>query len=167
MTKQGKWLMSVLENEYAKIHWSRFQSTPIKFTPTARANTEALPILYLGDAAHAFPPSLGQGATTAIEDAYYSSEIFIDSIIEHQYFVNTSSYPFIITLLEKINAQRKSRIEMIKNASISAGNHLISENMYEELQHEAELWAKSSQWRNIIRSIWKGYPRPKDESFWQ
>lgn len=167
LTKQGKWLMSVLENEYAKIHWSRFQSTPIKFTPTARANTEALPILYLGDAAHAFPPSLGQGATTAIEDAYYSSEIFIDSIIEHQYFVNTSSYPFIITLLEKINAQRKSRIEMIKNASISAGNHLISENMYEELQHEAELWAKSSQWRNIIRSIWKGYPRPKDESFWQ
>lgn len=167
LSKQGKWLMSVLENENANIHWSRFQSIPIKFTPTIHTSTEALPILYLGDAAHAFPPSLGQGATTAIEDAYYSSEVFIDAIIENQYFENKDSYPYIITLLQKINAQRKPRIELIKNASISAGKHLTSENMNEELQQEAELWANNCQWRSIIRTIWKGYSRPKDELCWR
>jgi salicylate hydroxylase len=60
---QGRWLVEAIATHADATHWARMQDHPLSFGE-AQAN-----VLYLGDAAHGMVPTLGQGATQAIEDA--------------------------------------------------------------------------------------------------
>jgi salicylate hydroxylase len=58
-----RWMIDTLCTRLADIHWARVQELdPLFADPTGH-------VLFLGDAAHGMVPTLGQGATQAIEDA--------------------------------------------------------------------------------------------------
>ena len=57
------WLIDAVVSEDATLHWSRQQEIAM------RLRDDSGHVLFLGDAGHAMAPTLGQGATTAIEDA--------------------------------------------------------------------------------------------------
>ncbi|WP_370154028.1 FAD-dependent monooxygenase [Ferrovibrio sp.] len=60
---QSAWLIDTICSNVADIHWARLQEADMAFAdPNGR-------ILLLGDAAHPMVPTLGQGATQAMEDA--------------------------------------------------------------------------------------------------
>jgi salicylate hydroxylase len=57
------WMLDQAEARFADIHWARSQSIDVRWHALDGR------VLLLGDAAHAMVPTLGQGATQAIEDA--------------------------------------------------------------------------------------------------
>jgi 2-polyprenyl-6-methoxyphenol hydroxylase-like FAD-dependent oxidoreductase len=63
LSDQGRWLVDTICMNVADTHWARMQEHDLLYAdPTSH-------VLYLGDAAHGMVPTLGQGATQAIEDA--------------------------------------------------------------------------------------------------
>jgi salicylate hydroxylase len=64
-----RWLLDALCVNLQNSHWARMQEAPLLFAEP-QAN-----IMYLGDSAHGMVPTLGQGATQAIEDACVASGI--------------------------------------------------------------------------------------------
>jgi salicylate hydroxylase len=60
---QCAWLIDQVCANVADIHWARLQESPPLFHDADGH------VLYLGDASHGMVPTLGQGATQAIEDA--------------------------------------------------------------------------------------------------
>jgi salicylate hydroxylase len=60
---QARWLIDTICANVADTHWARMQEHEAYFCDPRRH------VLYLGDAAHGMVPTLGQGATQAIEDA--------------------------------------------------------------------------------------------------
>jgi salicylate hydroxylase len=68
-SKPVKWLIEQICLHRDAIHWARMQDHPIHYAE------QDLPLLYVGDAAHGMVPTLGQGATQAIEDACVASQI--------------------------------------------------------------------------------------------
>jgi salicylate hydroxylase len=60
---QAHWLIDTICANVADTHWARMQEHEALLCDPQRH------VLYLGDAAHGMVPTLGQGATQAIEDA--------------------------------------------------------------------------------------------------
>jgi salicylate hydroxylase len=60
---QARWLIDTVCENAVDTHWARMQEHDVLY----RASD--CNVLYLGDAAHGMVPTLGQGATQAIEDA--------------------------------------------------------------------------------------------------
>lgn len=58
-----RWLIETLMRDGGALHWSRAQEIDMAFRDASGG------VLFLGDSAHAMAPTLGQGATQAIEDA--------------------------------------------------------------------------------------------------
>lgn len=63
------WMVRRIESGIGGMHWARVQVTPF-----ARAALGGR-VLHLGDAAHAMMPTLGQGATQAIEDGVLAAAV--------------------------------------------------------------------------------------------
>ena len=63
LSDQGRWLLDTVCANVADMHWARMQEHDVLYADPLS------PVLYLGDAAHGMVPTLGQGATQAIEDA--------------------------------------------------------------------------------------------------
>jgi len=57
-----EWMSRKLADHASDLHWARLQTSPLQ-----RSAVDGR-VLFLGDAAHAMVPTLGQGATQAIED---------------------------------------------------------------------------------------------------
>ncbi len=57
------WMLAAMAQHVEQFHWARMQ----QITPLHRALDDR--VLLIGDAAHAMVPTLGQGATQAVEDA--------------------------------------------------------------------------------------------------
>jgi salicylate hydroxylase len=67
-TEEVGWLIDSICANLAKAHWARMQEHTMLYAEHGSA------VLYLGDAAHGMVPTLGQGATQAIEDACFASD---------------------------------------------------------------------------------------------
>jgi salicylate hydroxylase len=52
-----------------QVHWARLQVTPLR-----RGSADGR-VLFLGDCAHAMVPTLGQGATQALEEGVLAAEV--------------------------------------------------------------------------------------------
>jgi salicylate hydroxylase len=63
LSDQARWLVDTICANVADTHWARMQEHGTLFADPRTG------VLYLGDAAHGMVPTLGQGATQAIEDA--------------------------------------------------------------------------------------------------
>jgi 2-polyprenyl-6-methoxyphenol hydroxylase-like FAD-dependent oxidoreductase len=63
------WMLRQVEARIGEIHWARLQVAPL-----ARGTADGR-VLFLGDAAQAMVPTLGQGATQAIEDGVLAASV--------------------------------------------------------------------------------------------
>jgi salicylate hydroxylase len=66
---QARWLIDTICANASTPHWARMQEHEALFADPRRN------VLYLGDAAHGMVPTLGQGATQAIEDAAVAADL--------------------------------------------------------------------------------------------
>ncbi|MBY0335239.1 MAG: FAD-dependent monooxygenase, partial [Acetobacteraceae bacterium] len=64
------WMVAQTARLIGQLHWARLQVTPLLRDALDRR------VLFLGDAAHAMVPTLGQGATQAIEDGVLAAAVF-------------------------------------------------------------------------------------------
>eukprot|EP01038_Epipyxis_sp_PR26KG_P016835 gene16835-23052_t len=188
LTAKAAWLIKTLETYSNELHWARFQHIEAKFSPNSShamkvsddyfscdnsnsnsTNADVIPVMYLGDAAHSFPPSLGQGATSAIEDAYIAAEILISKMKIFKSFLSSelskdqtvddsfARVKMIRDVIQSVSDARLSRIEMIKDLSITAGYHItpaiqsniktmtiedIAAYQHENLQMEIDNWTR-------------------------
>jgi salicylate hydroxylase len=62
MAARARWLLTGACAADTTLHWSRAQEIDTRFSDGSGR------VLFVGDAAHAMAPTLGQGATMAIED---------------------------------------------------------------------------------------------------
>ena len=104
-------LMDATCDPHAVLHWSRAQEIDVRFHDAARR------VLFVGDAAHAMAPTLGQGATQAIEDACALVALF-----ERMRGPGFS----VPGLLEAYDRLRRERIEFVRRFSWDASESLLA-----------------------------------------
>ncbi len=93
------------------LHWSRAQEIPTEFhDPRGH-------LLFIGDSAHAMAPTLGQGATQAIEDGGVFVALF-RSLFDSKNFS-------VAELTARYDALRRERIEFVKRLSWDASDSLL------------------------------------------
>jgi len=123
LTEQGQILIDIILSNFDTIHWARFQSTDTCF------QSKEHNFYFLGDAAHSFPPSLGQGATLAIEDAYFLANHVFENFVNFE--------------------RHLDRVEHIKNCSEFSAQHLI----HHDLEMEINTW-NDIKWLDKMQKIW-------------
>jgi salicylate hydroxylase len=69
LSAPAQWMLDMLCAHAADLHWTRMQEHDLLYADPDWN------VLYLGDAAHGMVPTLGQGATQAIEDATVAGDI--------------------------------------------------------------------------------------------
>jgi salicylate hydroxylase len=69
LSASARWIVDTLCENAADLHWARMQEHDLLYTDPDWN------VLYLGDAAHCMVPTLGQGATQAMEDAAVAGDI--------------------------------------------------------------------------------------------
>jgi 2-polyprenyl-6-methoxyphenol hydroxylase-like FAD-dependent oxidoreductase len=86
--------------------------------------SEGKKVILVGDAAHAMPPTAGQGACQAIEDAATLAVLFSES----------SSFPDLTGLdLELWEKVRRERVERVKALTVQLGNNRLPQKEREKL----------------------------------
>ena len=71
---QCRWLIDTICANVPAIHWARLQESPPLF------RDDKGHVLFLGDASHGMVPTLGQGATQAVEDACVAADLLLKRI---------------------------------------------------------------------------------------
>ena len=94
------------------LHWSRLQESSVQWQDTSGR------VLFVGDAAHAMLPTLGQGATAAMEDGAVFVQMFREA------FAAGQSVP---TLLQRFEARRRDRVDFIRSFSRQASDVITAE----------------------------------------
>ncbi len=110
-SEQCGWLIKQIRENIETTHWARLQQSPPLYTlPGSR-------VLFLGDAAHGMVPTLGQGATQAIEDACVAAAVLAKGL--------RSGTQDIGKLIERIDELRRDRIEFAMRFSLEASDTLL------------------------------------------
>ena len=108
---QVRWLLDAMCANLADSHWARMQESDVLFAEPQRQ------VMYLGDSAHGMAPTLGQGATQAIEDACCAA-----MIIEREVAAGSLEPR---TWLDLVSAARTDRIRFAMALSIQATDTLL------------------------------------------
>jgi salicylate hydroxylase len=96
------WILARAREEEQELHWARLQVSPLlRGDATGR-------VLLLGDAAQAMVPTLGQGATQAIEDGVIAASILRKG-----------------GGVKAIAASRDSRVEFVRDFSLEATDTML------------------------------------------
>ena len=118
-------------------------------------------VLLVGDAAHAFCPSLGQGASVAIEDACAAGALLREGA--------RRGAP-VTQMVDAVVTLRLPRVREIARTSRHHAIHLAAhEGQQAALDAEVADWTGAEggtmapgEWRRALESMWKGYPRVSD-----
>ena len=108
---QAQWMIDQICANVADTHWARMQEHDALYH-AADCN-----VLYLGDAAHGMVPTLGQGATQAIEDAAVAS-----TLIATHYVLGQRD---VTTWLKEIAALRENRMRFVMEFSLAATDTML------------------------------------------
>ena len=108
---QARWLIDTACENAAETHWARMQEHDLLYRA---ADCHAL---YLGDAAHGMVPTLGQGATQAIEDAANAAALIT------QRYQDGLRDPG--RWLAEIDALRKERMKFVMDFSLDATDTML------------------------------------------
>jgi salicylate hydroxylase len=95
-------MIAALERHVADIRWSRLQEAPLQRGALGGR------VLFLGDAAHAMVPTLGQGAAQAIEDGVVAGVVLRRG-----------------GTVEDVAAWRDSRVEFVRRFSLEATDTML------------------------------------------
>ena len=134
---------TVCENA-TETHWARMQEHELLYR-AADCN-----VLYLGDAAHGMVPTLGQGATQALEDAANAA-----ALITKRYRQGKRD---IESWLLEIEALRKERMRFVMEFSLSATDTMLpGADPVEGTRHKNE-----TPFRNRLKSLYQDVGLPLD-----
>lgn len=106
-----RWLVDALCAHAGDSHWARMQESEPRFTEPERQ------VLYLGDSAHGMAPTLGQGATQAMEDAS-AAALLIEAAAKAGRLV-------VRDWLQSIEAARSERIRFAMELSVRATDTML------------------------------------------
>jgi salicylate hydroxylase len=109
---QCAWLVDTLCANAGAIHWARLQETEAGY------RDGDAPLLYLGDAAHGMVPTLGQGATQAIEDGCVAAALIAGRL--------EAGSRDVIEWLRAFDAARSERIRFVMDFSLEASDTLFA-----------------------------------------
>ena len=109
---QCAWLVDTLCANVGAIHWARLQETEAGY------RDGDAPLLYLGDAAHGMVPTLGQGATQAIEDGCVAAALIASRLAAGSRDVDE--------WLQAFDAARSERIRFVMDFSLEASDTLFA-----------------------------------------
>ena len=110
---QCAFMIDAICSHVADIHWARLQEAPAEFCDSNRR------ILLLGDAAHPMVPTLGQGATQAIEDACVAAAELRAAFAD-------AADGSIAGALERIEQRRRARVEFVVDFSRQATDTMLA-----------------------------------------
>jgi salicylate hydroxylase len=108
---QAAWMIDQVCANVADTHWARMQEHDALYR-AVDCN-----VLYLGDAAHGMVPTLGQGATQAIEDAANAA-----AVIERSYREGQRDVDRWVTAIE---ALRAGRMRFVMELSLAATDTML------------------------------------------
>lgn len=112
LSDQGRWLVDAVCDPATSLHWARLQESDVRiFEPDAN-------VLYLGDSSHGMVPTLGQGATQAIEGSSTALTVIRDLIAAGNYRARD--------WLEAVAEARAERIRFVMNFSLEASDTLLA-----------------------------------------
>jgi salicylate hydroxylase len=109
---QARWMIDTVCANVAETHWARMQEHDVLYR-AADCN-----VLYLGDSAHGMVPTLGQGATQAIEDAANAA-----ALIALRY---KNGERDAARWLAEIEALRKERMRFVMEFSLAATDTMLA-----------------------------------------
>ena len=95
---QCRWLIGTICANVAAIHWARLQESPPLYMDDKGH------VLFLGDASHGMVPTLGQGATQAVEDACVAADLLVKRIAAAG--PTAVSVPAVLREFEQLRAER-------------------------------------------------------------
>lgn len=134
-------LLQGLYQHAERLHWARAQEGEIVFArPEGR-------LVLIGDAAHPMAPTLGQGATQAIEDACVTAEQLIDTL---------ETRTSLGAVGAAIARRRAERVRYVMDASWRASDTLLSGAD----PVRGTLWKKGPGFRETLRQVYCGAPVP-------
>ena len=108
---QAQWMIDQVCANVADTHWARMQEHNALYR-AADCN-----VLYLGDAAHGMVPTLGQGATQAIEDAAVAAALITRR--------GGQGRGDVASWLKDIEALRKKRMRFVMEFSLAATDTML------------------------------------------
>jgi salicylate hydroxylase len=108
---QARWLIDTVCENAAETHWARMQEHDLLY------RADDCNVLYLGDAAHGMVPTLGQGATQAIEDAANAAAL----IRRH----HEDGVRDVGRWLAEIEALRNDRMRFVMEFSLQATDTML------------------------------------------
>jgi len=108
---QARWMIDVICENAGDTHWARMQEHEMLYR-AAGCN-----ILYLGDAAHGMVPTLGQGATQAVEDSSNAAEL-----ITQRYSRGDAN---VEGWLQAFEALRAARMRFVMEFSLDATDTML------------------------------------------
>jgi salicylate hydroxylase len=111
VSPEVRWLLDALCANLQESHWARMQEAPPLFAEP-QAN-----IMYLGDSAHGMVPTLGQGATQAIEDACVACGIIEDLVARGNVLPRA--------VVEAVDQSRSARMRFVMDLSRRASDTLL------------------------------------------
>ena len=97
LSKHASYIIDRVCARASELHWARFQDTPARFC------SDDGRVLFIGDAARAFCPSLGQGAGAAIESACLASTEIAKALGAYRRHLAMPDAEVGITLISLIN----------------------------------------------------------------
>ena len=122
---QAQWMIDTVCSNVADTHWARMQEHDVLYR-AADCN-----VLYLGDSAHGMVPTLGQGATQAIEDAANAV-----ALITRSY---RNGERDVAHWLKEIEALRKERMRFVMEFSLAATDTMLAgADPVQGTRHKAE-----------------------------
>lgn len=109
---QLQWLLDALCERLADSHWARMQESAVRYHEGDAG------VLYLGDSAHGMAPTLGQGATQALEDACAAAMILEEEL--------RAGGGDVQRWLQRIAATRTPRVRFAMELSVAATDTLLA-----------------------------------------
>ncbi len=109
---QAQWMIETICANVAETHWARMQEHDVLYRAADCS------VLYLGDSAHGMVPTLGQGATQAIEDAANAA-----ALITRRYKDGERD---VARWLAEIEALRGMRMRFVMEFSLAATDTMLA-----------------------------------------
>ena len=129
-----RWMVDQLVRHAEQIHWARLQESPPLFHDASGR------VLFLGDSAHGMVPTLGQGATQAMEDACVAGALIARAPADAS----------AATLTETIAAARRDRVRWVMDFSLDA-----TAAMFEGADPQAAMGRlRDDAYRAAFRRLW-------------
>jgi salicylate hydroxylase len=139
---QAQWLIDIVCENATETHWARMQEHDLLY------RADDCNVLYLGDAAHGMVPTLGQGATQAIEDAANAA-----ALITQRY---QDGLRDVGRWLAEIEAWRKDRMKFVMEFSLEATDTMLEgADPVEGTKHKNE-----APFRNRLKELYRNIGLP-------